>query len=294
MNGYDIDSGSDHIWVKEVRKLTGTGHQTAVVSTAYSLDMNTVAVAMFTRWCQENFFAYSMHHFPIEILADNSKEVFSGTEQVVNPVWRELNRQRNSLNGKITRRQGKFMNKDSEKAACPDHRDHAKWEQKKAELLEEIQELRAEKESLTAKLKHTPKHITWSELSEEDRFMKIPSGRRRLISTVGMITYRAETAMTAMMDNRKVSTTDARAILQALFTSPADLIPDENNGKLTVRVHTASTPAVNRNIATLFKELNASETVYPGTNLKMEFVTLSSGPENADSVPPNLHRDQDI
>ncbi len=280
--GSCIGSGSDRLWVKEIRKLTANGHQTAVISTGYSLDMITVATAMFTRWCQENFFAYSMHHFPIEVLADNKKEVFSGTEQVINPAWRETTRQRNALNGKITRRQGKFMNKDSEKAACPDHPDHEKWERKKAELLEEIEELQAEKESLTVELKGTPKHITWDELSEEDKFMKLPSGRRRLISTVGMITYRAETAMTAMMDTDKLSTTDARAILQALFTSPADLIPDEENGTLTVRVHTASTPAVNRHLATLFEELNASETIYPGTDLTMRFATLSPPTEKAD------------
>jgi len=280
--GSCIGSGSDRIWVKEVRKLTRTGHQTAVVSTGYSLDMTTVAVNMFTRWCQENFFAYAMHHFPIEVLADNSKEVFSGTEQVINPAWRELNRQRNALNGKITRRQAKFMNKDSEKAACADHPDHEKWEKKKAELLEEIQQLQTEKESLTAQLKDTPQHITWDELTEEDKFMKLPSGRRRLINTVGMITYRAETAMTSMMDTKSLSTSDARAILQSLFTSPADLIPDEDNGTLTVRVHTASTPAVNRHLQVLFKELNASETVYPGTNLKMQFATLSSGPTEPD------------
>ena len=280
--GSHIGSGSDRLWVKEVRKLTDTGHQTAVVSTGYSLDITTLAAAMFTRWCQENFFAYAMHHFPIEILTDNKKEVFSGTEQVINPVWREADRQRNAANGKLTRRQGKFMNKDSEKAACSDHPDHEKWERKKAELLEEIQDLQAEKEALAAKLKDTPKHITWDELSEEDKFMKLPSGRRRLINTVGMITYRAETAMTTMMDTDKLSTTDARAILQGLFTSPADLFPDKDNGTLTVRVHTASTPAVNRHLAVLFDELNATETVYPGTNLTMKFTTLSPPPEKPD------------
>lgn len=280
--GSYIGSGSDGLWVKEVRKLTRSGHQTAVVSTGYSLDMTTVAVSMFTRWCQENFFAYAMHHFPLEILAENSKEPFSGTEQVINPAWRETDRRRNALNGKITRRQAKFMNKDSEKAANSGHPDHQKWEQKKAELLEEIQGLQAEKETLTAKLKDTPKHITWDELSEEDKFMKLPSGRRRLINTVGMITYRAETAMAGMMDNKTLSLTDARAILQGLFTSPADLIPDHDNGSLTVRVHTASTPAVNRHLATLFEELNASETVYPGTSLIMKFATLSPQPEEPD------------
>ena len=44
--------------VKEVRRLTPSGHQTAVISSAHGLENVTVAGRMFSRWCQENFFAY--------------------------------------------------------------------------------------------------------------------------------------------------------------------------------------------------------------------------------------------
>mgnify|MGYP000485783169 CR=1 FL=1 len=170
------------------------------------------------------------------------------------------------------------MNKDSEKAACCDHPDHEKWEQKKAELLEETQELQAEKEALAAKLKDTPKHITWDGLSEEYKFMKLPPAKWRLMNTIAMIAYRAETAMVAMMEDKKLSTFDARAVLQELFVSPADLLPDKDSGTLTVRVHAASTPAANRHLEHLFEKLNETRTTYPGTDLTMKFSTLNSPP----------------
>lgn len=44
--------------VNEVRRLTPSGHQTAVISSARHLDNLAVAGRMFSRWCQENFFAY--------------------------------------------------------------------------------------------------------------------------------------------------------------------------------------------------------------------------------------------
>jgi len=44
--------------VKEVRRLTATGHQTAVISTAHGLDHVIIAGRMFAPWCQENFFAF--------------------------------------------------------------------------------------------------------------------------------------------------------------------------------------------------------------------------------------------
>jgi hypothetical protein len=52
-----LGRGEDAVWVKEVRKLTETGHQTAVISSARGLPADRIAPQMFTRWCQENFFA---------------------------------------------------------------------------------------------------------------------------------------------------------------------------------------------------------------------------------------------
>lgn len=43
-----------HLPVKEVRRLIPGGHQTAVISTARSLDAVVIAARMFSRWCQEN------------------------------------------------------------------------------------------------------------------------------------------------------------------------------------------------------------------------------------------------
>ncbi len=39
--------------VKEGRRLTESGHQTLIISTALTLDIGTAAGRMFARWCQE-------------------------------------------------------------------------------------------------------------------------------------------------------------------------------------------------------------------------------------------------
>jgi hypothetical protein len=44
------------IWVREIRKLTKSGHQTSIISTDYNRELTTSAAAMFARWSQENFF----------------------------------------------------------------------------------------------------------------------------------------------------------------------------------------------------------------------------------------------
>ncbi len=275
-----LGDGETAVWVKEVRKLTESGHQTAVISTAYGLESTVIAPHMFTRWCQENFFAYAMHHFPIDILGEYGAEPFSGTERVVNPVWRELERQRNSARGKLDRRRAKFVAMDSEPAAAPDHERHERWETCKAELLEDMDCFTRDVERLAREKKESPHHITWDQLSEKDKFMKLPGSRRRLINTVGMVAYRAETAMASLMcgDDKKLSMSAARAILQDLFVTPADLTPAPDANMLEVRVHTASTPASNRRLATLFERLNETETLYPGTDSKMVFKCLNQPP----------------
>lgn len=272
-----LGSGGNAVWVKEVRKLTKGGHQTSIVSTAYDLESTVIAPHMFTRWCQENFFAYAMHHFPIDILTEYGKEPFGGTDKVVNPVWRETERQRNSAKGKLDCRRAKFVAMDSEAAADPGHPRHEKWETRKAELLEDMQCFDAEVDSLARKKKTLAHYITWDELPEEEKFMKLPSSRRRLINTVGMIAYRAETAMASLLCNcdKQLPFSDARSLLQALFATHADILPDTTNNIIEVRLHTASTPAANRRLAMLVEQLNETETTYPGTNLTMFFSLMN-------------------
>ncbi len=44
------------LWVREIRKRTDNGHQTAIIATHYAMDFIRIAAAMFARWSQENFF----------------------------------------------------------------------------------------------------------------------------------------------------------------------------------------------------------------------------------------------
>ncbi|BBO86562.1 hypothetical protein DSCO28_71280 [Desulfosarcina ovata subsp. sediminis] len=53
-----VGSGKDAMWMKQVRKLTDSGHQTSIVSTAFDFPQTQLAARMFSRWCQENFFNY--------------------------------------------------------------------------------------------------------------------------------------------------------------------------------------------------------------------------------------------
>ena len=62
---------------------------------------------------------------------------------------------------------------------------------------------------------------------------------------------------------------EARRLLCALYTTEADLSPDPEAGILTVRLHHAANVATDQVIETLCEELNATETVFPQTSLRL-------------------------
>ena len=51
------------LWLREVRKLTETGHQVSMIATAFDVEHTALAARLFSRWCQENFFRYMKEHF---------------------------------------------------------------------------------------------------------------------------------------------------------------------------------------------------------------------------------------
>lgn len=264
-----VGSGKDAIWMREVRKKSKSGHQTSLISTAYELPPDQLAVRMFSRWCQENFFRYMMQHFAIDLLQEYGVTGIPDTEKVVNPAWRELDRSRNSIQNKLRYRRAAFAEMTIHPEDEENSSKYKKWLKKKAELLEEIEYLEQQLEELKKKLKETAKHIAWEELEEPDKFYRLLPGRKRLTDTVRMIAYRAETALAAMLTDPTTDTPAARRLLQDLFVTEADILPEPENSVLRIRVHNASRPAANSSLKKLFKQLNQTEAYYPGTDLKI-------------------------
>ena len=62
---------------------------------------------------------------------------------------------------------------------------------------------------------------------------------------------------------------EARRLLRALYTTEADLLPDPDACTLTVRLHHGANAVTDRAIEKLCAELNATDTVFPRTNLRL-------------------------
>ena len=282
--------GKPRVLVKEVRKLTSSGHQTAIICTAKKLKAAQIAPGMFARWSQENFFAYAMHHFNIDALTSYSTESFSGTETGVNPRWRDLDRQQPSLAGKLNQMRAKYLAMNTQKRAEPSHKQHGQWVLSKAHLLDEIEAMMQQLEQVKETKKTQKRHVKFEELAEQNQFAKLSSSRRRLLNTIAMIAYRAETAMALLLEHYDYPLSRARALLQDLFVRCGDLLPDYSTNTLNIHLHSAATPKDNRAISELLKELNETETVFPNTELKRVFHSHAQTHQGSFDFP----RDQEV
>ena len=264
----------------------------SLISTAYGELALQDAAQLFSRWSQENFLRYMMQHYAIDLLNEYRTEEIPETKRpVVNPQWRELDRQRRSVKSKLTHHQARFaaltLHPQSDEAA------QSKWEKRKAELVEAIEQFDHELTGINSQLKTTPSHLDWDKLPETEKFQRLAPSRKQLVDTVKLIAYRGETALAAIVREELARTDDARSLLRDLFCSEADLLPDLEQRVLRVQVHPMSNPRANRAIAHLLEHLNAAEFTYPGTKLQLVY-SIAGEAETPNSVPQQNPTDQEV
>lgn len=262
------------LWLREIRKLTQTGHQTVILTTDYHSDMTWLAAAMFARWCQENFFKYMREHFNIDRLVEYSTEAVPDTTAVVNPRWRELDGAIRSKNGQLQRQLSLFGEASfSEATEGPAVQT---YQRQKGEMQENIIHLQDDLQQLKKKRKETQHHITVGKLEAKDRFSRLAKEKKQFVDTIKMIAYRAETAMAEVLKEKLSRADDVRTLIRQLYQTEVDLKPDYTAKTLTVRLHHSSTQSHDEAIQHLCEELNATETIFPSTNLKLIYKIGSS------------------
>ncbi len=262
------------LWVREIRKLTECGHQTTIISTDFTTEIGRLSVAMFSRWGQENFFKYMMEHYGIDRLIEYELEDIDDTEKVINPEYRMLDNRIKSITGKLQRKQAGFMSIEVP-YDMPESR-RIKLENKKAEYLEDIDEMQSELQALRKQRSEVKKHILFSQLPEDQKFKSLASEKKMIINTVKMISYRAETCLVGIAREYISHKDEARNFVRILMKSDIDMEVDNENQILYVFIHNLSSRSLDIVAQKLCDELNKSETCYPATNLKLFYKLVSS------------------
>jgi hypothetical protein len=261
---------ANNLWLREIRKLTDSGHQTSILTTNFQAPMTTLAVSLFARWSQENFFRYMREHYSLDRLIEYGTEPIPDTVSVVNPAWRKLDSQIRSQIGQRHRLAAQFgalaLSED------PTESQLQGFQQRKGHLQEEIQALDLEIDKIKQLRKKTEHHIPVKSLPEQDRFTRLRTERKHFIDTLKMIAYRAESSMASVLrEHLARGADDARALLRQIFQSDADLTPDLAANTLTIGLHHLTQAAHDKAIQQLLADLNATQTIFPGTTLTLVF-----------------------
>ena len=141
--------------------------------------------------------------------------------------------------------------------------------QHQAEPLQDIQRLESDIAELRAQRRKTSKKVTVDSLPEDQRPRQLLPLAKMLTDTVKMIAYRAETAIVGLLRQHLAKEDDARALVRELFVSAADLVPDEQNQTLTIRVHPMACPAHDTAVAAVLQELTELSFSHPETGMRL-------------------------
>jgi hypothetical protein len=266
----------NNLWVREVRKLTDSGHQTSVLSTDYKSGKGRVAARMFARWSQENFFKYMRENFSLDRLIEYTAEEIPDAEtiRVVNPDYRNLDQKVRKVQGQLNRKLITVGALKMPPLTAPNAEIEA-FQEKKSVLDEAVAALQCAVEQLKIDRKKVPKHTTLDKLTEAERFTRCRPQSKHLLDTIKMVAYRAETAMANILMEKMSRPEEARSLLRAIYTAEADLIPNMNNKTLTVRLHHLANRSSDEAVRHLCAELNATESIYPETELRLAYELVS-------------------
>jgi hypothetical protein len=267
---------SNKLWVREIRKLTTTGHQTSILSTDYKAVEAQLAPRMFARWSQENFFKYMRENYGLDKLVEHGAEEIPDPEtvKVIDPEYRRLDQQVRKVQGQLNRKLAEVGALTMPQLEVPREEVEA-FQETKSALGKEVDELHDSIKKLKADRKSVSKHTTLDKLSEDERHTRCRTQGKRLLDTIKMVAYRAETSMMHILKERMSRHDDARSLLRTLYTTEADLIPNLNEKTLTIRLHHLANRSSDEAIMHLCNELNSTETVYPDTDLRLVYELVS-------------------
>lgn len=257
--------------VREVRRRCANGHQTAVITTRQDLPIEVVAYRMFERWTQENFFRYMRQHFALDALVSYAVEPADAQRTIPNPARKAAAKAlatRRAALRELEQSYGQQARTNSE-AQRPTMRG---FKIAQAGLNRQITALEAQCRQWQARLKALPKRVPVKAVREEAEIVQLAPEAKHLTDTLKLVAYRAETALLRCLTPHYVRTEEeGRALIREMLLTSADLVPEADDHRLRVRLHSLANLRSNEALAKLCEMLNALELRYPGTDLKLVY-----------------------
>ena len=257
--------------MREIRKLTENGHQTSIVTTMRQANKELLAGKMFSRWSQENFFRYMVQDYDLDRTVEYGVEEVNQEMQIVNPSYKILTYRIKKLREKTARIKAKLFNgiEDDLDSDIDTLKQHIEAQ---SSLHETSSSYESEIKSLIKDRKETPYYIKVKDMPTESKYNKLKTESKLFMNAIRMISFRAETAVANILAlHYSRSDEEIRMLVKEIIKSDTDMIPDYECKTMVIRLHTLSTPRANLAAKNLCEFLTETETLYPGTELRLVY-----------------------
>jgi prepilin-type processing-associated H-X9-DG protein len=255
--------------LRQVIRLTETGHQTPVITSRWDLRDIIVAYRMFERWRQENFFKYMRHEFLIDALVDYQIEPDDPTRLIPNPARKAVDQELRAARAGFAKLQEEYGSTaldyiDGRTATMREFTSEDK------RIYREIQEAVGRIAALVVRRKSLPKQIPLAECKQEQELVKLSTERKHLTNVLKMVAYQIESDLVERLRPHYArADEEGRTLIQTALQSAAAIEPTEHELRITLAP--LSSAHRSKAIAAMCRDLNRSETAFPGTNLRMHF-----------------------
>ncbi len=268
----EVVVGAKRLAMRQVTRRTvgrkGNEHQTHIVTTRRDLPAVQVAFRMFERWRQENFFKYMRQEFAIDTLVQYGTEPADADRDVPNPAYKAATKVLAAARVELRKLQAEY---GDALANNPESKRRTVRGLKIATGTQIGKPLRAAEKKvkeLEAARAALPKRLPIGKV--KDTVEQLARSRKRFSDGLKMLAYQLETDLvTLIAPHYKRASEDGRRLVAAAMQSRGDIEVSGNELRITLAAQ--SSPHRTDAIAALCAELDATETLFPGTKLRMRF-----------------------
>jgi hypothetical protein len=254
--------------LRQVTRLMDNGHQTPILTSRRDLPAAQVAYRMFDRWRQENFFKYLREEYALDALVEYATVPDDPSREVPNPARAALDAQLRQAEAQLDRLQAEYglealTNLEEQRRTMRGFKTaHGKLGRKIWSAWQRIEQLKKRRAGI-------PRRVPVQTVIDQP-VVKLAPERKHLTNLIKMLAYQAESDLLRLVGpHYRRAGQEGRTLLQAALASAADLQVTETELRVTLAAQ--SSPHRTRAIAALCAELNQTNTLFPGSRLRLHY-----------------------
>lgn len=256
--------------LRQVTRLTETGHQTPIVTSRWELRAIVVAHRMFERWRQENFFKYLREEYLIDALADYQVEPDDPGRSVPNPARKAAVKEVHAARVHLRKLRESYGAAAIDYIHGPTSKDSG-FEIAEEKIRMEIEKATNHIKRLQARRDSFPARITVADAQKGQEMVKLSTERKHLTNVLKMVAYQSESDLVELIRPHYNRVEDeGRTFIQMALQDTADIEP--MNDRLRIKLAPLSSTHRSRVLESLCVALNKTKTLFPGTQLQMHYV----------------------